>query len=126
METLILHEDSDPATLVLGLDTNAKKGFLFARADDSVTQFARLELDFQAFSVSLLNSDDLGLVVDNNGLTTIHELTVEGALTAGNGSFSIDGANNVNVGGKIIFNGSGTQKLEGTGSDAIDIDLETG
>lgn len=106
METLILHDDSDPSSLTIGLDKDAKKGFIFARANDTVTQFPRLETDFQAFSISLLNSSDLGVIVDNSGLTTIHELTVEGALTAGNGCFSIDGANNINLTGNILLHGT--------------------
>lgn len=126
METLILHENDNPATLVLGLDNDAKKGFMFARADDAVTQFPRLETDFQAFSISLLNSSDLGVIVDNSGLTTIHELTVEGALTAGNGCFGIDGANNINLTGNILLHGTDAQKIMGEGDNAIIANFSTG
>jgi hypothetical protein len=126
METLTLHEDSDPSSLTIGLDTDAKKGLIFARANDTVTQFPRLETDFQAFSISLLNSSDLGVIVDNSGLTTIHELTVEGALTAGNGCFGIDGANNVNLTGNILLHGTDAQKIMGEGDNAIIVNFSTG
>jgi hypothetical protein len=126
MEKLTLQNDTDPSSLVIGLDEDTKKGMLFARSDNSVTQFPRLEIDFEAFSVSLLNSSDLGLVVDNNGLTTIHQLIVEGAFTAGNGCFSIDGANNVNLTGNILMHGTDAQKILGEGDSAIGANFSNG
>lgn len=40
----------------------------------------RLEIDHQDLAVRLLNHSDLGLEVDNNGQTNIHQLAVEGAV----------------------------------------------
>jgi hypothetical protein len=40
----------------------------------------RLEIDHQAMSISLLNHSDLGLVLDNNGLTTIYSAEIQTAF----------------------------------------------
>jgi hypothetical protein len=69
---------SDGGTgLVLTADSPSNLAVLRSSGIGEDKQTARLEFDQQAISVSLLNSSDLGVIVDNNGLTTIHDLSVE-------------------------------------------------
>ncbi len=78
MQTLTLRKDS--ASLVLVLDKQGGTAALLARSSDEQVQTPRLLIDINAMSVSLLNSSDLGVTVDNNGLATIQRAAVNGAL----------------------------------------------
>ena len=80
MQNLTLRNDRDPSSLVASLDTDNNRGVVLARISDDQVQVPYLELNFQDLSVSLLNSSDIGLTVDNAGLTTIQRVAVNGVL----------------------------------------------
>jgi hypothetical protein len=67
------------SALILTADSSTQLAVLKS-SGNGAAQTARLEFDQQAISVSLLNSSDLGVIVDNNGLTTIHDLAVENGI----------------------------------------------
>jgi hypothetical protein len=112
MQTITLKDDLSPASLILALDSGNTNATLLATAGPEVTQNARIEFDYLAFSVSLLNSSDLGLVVDNNGRTTIHDLAVEGAFSANGGQVAVNGVNDMvfQTGGPVVTGDDGITK----------------
>jgi hypothetical protein len=61
------------SALVLTADSESKLEVVRG-SGNGAGQTARLEFDQEAISVSLLNSSDLGLTVDNSGLTTVFSL----------------------------------------------------
>jgi hypothetical protein len=78
MQNLTLSDGS--TGLVLTADSQSNLAVLKSSGIGVDKQTARLQFDQQAISVSLLNSSDLGVIVDNNGLTTIHDLAVENGI----------------------------------------------
>lgn len=82
MQALTLRGDCDPSSLEIALDKDNNRAVVQARISDEQIQTAHLEFNFQDMSASLLNSSDIGVVVDNLGVTTIHILKVEGDLSA--------------------------------------------
>lgn len=80
MKTLTLRSDKHPASLILALDEANGRAVVLARASDEQTQVPYLELNFADMSVSVFNSSDLGVTVDNSGLVTVHRSKIEGEL----------------------------------------------
>ncbi len=88
METLQINGNKVAVTdgnSSLLLEVDAADNLVSLRADGPPQPDlqVRLEIDHQAMSISLLNHSDLGLVVDNGGLTTIHRAKVEGDIEVG-------------------------------------------
>src|SRR5882672_982690 len=79
METLQINGNKVAVTdgnSSLLLEVDAGNNLVSLRADGPPQPDlqVRLEIDHQAMSISLLNHSDLGLVVDNNGRTTIWQM----------------------------------------------------
>jgi hypothetical protein len=84
METLKL-ENENGSLIVYNDASNGLAGV--KGSGNSADQTARLELDQEALSIALLNSSDLGLTVDNDGLTTIFAAEIQTVfLKSENGS----------------------------------------
>lgn len=85
METLQINGNKAAITdgnSSLLLEVDAGNSLVSLRADGPPQPDlqVRLEIDHQAMSISLLNHSDLGLIVDNNGRTTVHELAAQTAI----------------------------------------------
>ncbi len=85
METLQINGNKVAVTdgnSSLLLEVDAADNLVSLRADGPPQPDlqVRLEIDHQAMSISLLNHSDLGLVVDNNGVTTIFSADMNTAV----------------------------------------------
>ncbi len=75
------------SSLLLGVDAGNNLVTLKADGPPQQELQVRLEIDHQDMKISLLNHSDLGLTVDNNGVTTIFSADLKNAvLNSENGS----------------------------------------
>ena len=96
MKTLTLRGDDNPTSLVIALDEANGRAIVLARGSDEQVQVPYLEINFRDMSVSLFNSSDIGVTVDNIGFTNAQHLNVSGQVSLASGveggaQFGIDG-----------------------------------
>ena len=105
MQKLILGDGPNSALLTV----NKEAGLISLAMGGDNPDRVRVEIDYRKLSISLFNSSDLGLTCDNNGLTTIHQLAVEG---------SVEFATQAGVGGgaQLGIDGVGPWIASSTGS----------
>lgn len=68
------------SSLLLEVDAGNNKVSLRADGPPQPDLQVRLEIDHQDMSIALLNHSDLGLTIDNNGVTTIFSADIQTAV----------------------------------------------